>query len=367
MTFIATTCIIIDEPTEQDRRVKAAMLAQQRVRLVDLSSFRSTGNGIAVSLVAAALLSRALFAVVPLAPKLRALLASYPHHGAFSGLTAAWRLARAAVACRRDLACCSTLHANDLYCAVAAMLAAPASARLIYDSHEIQFHRNRKTGWLRILIEAGLERMVVARADELHVVSNAIARLMQELYRESLSVRVVYNDFYTHHEFPVPPFNSSPALVYVGRGLSGRMLEVLDRRLADLGTEFFIYPLGGTLPPHISGAHWNFGPKEYEQDLLKRIRSRRCLMWCCHENRCLSYTYSLPNKFFQALAIGMPVIASRGTYLAEIIETHGLGLIFEDGSTLEHLIENARGPLFEEWRGNVLRFREQVRNGSIKI
>lgn len=367
MSAVSTTCMITDAPPEQDRRVQAAMFGRQEVRLVNLGSFQRADSGLVTSFVAVCVLLRAILAAVPLIPKLRAFLSPYPHHGPFAGLSAAWRWTRAAVACHRDLSSSSTLYANDLYCATAAVIAASSDVRIIYDSHEIQFHRNRKTGWLRILIEAGLEQMVMKRADELYVVSEGIACLMKRLYGKLPHTRVIYNDFYSHHDVSPTPFNAPPVFVYVGRGLSGRMLEVLDRPLVELGTELYFYPLGSALPPHLSGKYWNLGPEEYEQDLLKLVRSRRCLMWCCIENQCLSYSYALPNKFFQALAVGMPVIARRGTYLADLVEKHGLGLVFEESGALDHLIETARGPLFQEWRRNILRFRKLLRDGSVLI
>jgi hypothetical protein len=70
------------------------------------------------------------------------------------------------------------------------------------------------------------------------------------------------------------------------------------------------------------------------------VTERRCLMLCCHGNQCLSYSYSLPNKFFQSLVVGMPVIASLGTYLAELVEKHSLGLFFNKA---------AKSSNFEKW------------------
>ena len=43
-----------------------------------------------------------------------------------------------------------------------------------------------------------------------------------------------------------------------------------------------------------------------------------------------SYRYALPNKFFQAQAVGCPIIAYDETYLADIIVRFGCGLIFSN-------------------------------------
>ena len=41
-----------------------------------------------------------------------------------------------------------------------------------------------------------------------------------------------------------------------------------------------------------------------------------------------SYRYALPNKFFQAQSLGCPIIVYEKTYLADIIENFGCGLVF---------------------------------------
>lgn len=359
-------CVVVDQPICGDRRILSGFSDFDTVQLVDISAERPVPNLKTVG-AAVLLIMRGFFVGLLLFPKLRCVLKEYPKRPLFSGLPAVWQWACAAIGSGERLLGQSRFHAHDLYCAVAVVLVAPRDAEIYYDSHEVQFHRNRKAGWLRILIEAGLERMVVKRADELSVVSHPIAELMEDIYGSPPPVRVRYNDFYSHQLLQRPASGSEISLIYVGKGLRGRNLELLDKPSHELGAKVFFYSLGSSLPPHMSGKHWQFGPENYETHLLEIVTDRRCLMWCCHENQCLSYSYSLPNKFFQSLAVGMPVIASRGTYLAELVEKHSLGLIFEEGSTIEHLLEMARGPLFEEWQGNVVRFREQVRNGSIKI
>jgi hypothetical protein len=265
------------------------------------------------------------------------------------------------------LAAYRTLHANDLYCAVAAVLAAPSHARVIYDSHELQFHRNRKTGWLRILIEVGLESIVLQRTDELRVVSYANIRLMEKIYGMLPEFRVVYNNFYSYHDFPLPQCDETPSIVYVGKGLTGRMLEVLDRPFEELGTKVFIYTIGTDLPKNILGSDWIFGSKHYENELLELVKHRRCIMWCCHEDTCLSYKYALPNKFFQAVALGIPSIAFRGTYMAEIIEKYDLGAIYDREKPASHLMKASYTSRYQQWHTNNLFFRELLQRGEVRI
>lgn len=254
-------------------------------------------------------------------------------------------------------------HAHDLYCGVTAVLAGlPLDSKLIYDSHELQIHRNRANGWVRILIDAGLERLILRRADELHVVNAAIAEVMQSLHDMHAKVLVRSNDFYRHHAAPVAPATSLPAMVYVGKGVRGRELELLDQPVSTMGFEVFAYLLGSDLPRHIKGAQWNFGPLDYESSLMQLVSSRRCMMWCCLNTSSLSYRLATPNKFFQALAVGIPIVATRGTYLATLVEKHEIGTVFEEGKLLE-LADLVLSPVYEKWVERVVAFRLAIRDG----
>jgi glycosyltransferase involved in cell wall biosynthesis len=51
------------------------------------------------------------------------------------------------------------------------------------------------------------------------------------------------------------------------------------------------------------------------------------------ENICLSYYYSLPNKFFEYIMAGVPVIATNLHEMKKIIEEDGVGHITESNSS----------------------------------
>ena len=50
-------------------------------------------------------------------------------------------------------------------------------------------------------------------------------------------------------------------------------------------------------------------------------------MWASTENICLSYRLSLGNKFFQAMALGIPLLLQE-TYLADIVIKYKLGYVY---------------------------------------
>jgi glycosyltransferase involved in cell wall biosynthesis len=366
--------ILVDESTEGDRRVARSRVALPGAQILDIR-ICSTPNircRIGSVLKATWLIAAGLFSV-PFARRRRiaALLGEMVRDGPGIGLRSAWmwtyRSVRAARALKPSCGRFAVFHAHDLYCGLSAVLAKPSrKCRLVYDAHELEIHRNRHAGWLRILVEHHFERQILRRADEVIVVNHAIAEAMRVLYAMPLpNLRIEYNDFYAHHPVPRPDAGSRPAIVYVGKGVHGRQLDRLDRPEDELGFSVYGYFLGKELPAGLSAQFWRLGPVDYEADLLSLVKSRRCLMWCCLDAHVLSYKLALPNKFFQALAVGIPVIASPGTYLAQIVERYRLGVVLE--GDIAALAPRVGSPEFERWTAAVATFREAFRNGAFVI
>lgn len=294
-------------------------------------------------------------------------------HAQYSGATACilWlkQSVRAATHLRERLRghAASVVYANDLYCAVASILLPKRSVHsIVYDSHELQTHRNRRSGEVRTWIEFGLEQLVLSRVSEVRVVNNAIRAQMEEWYTMPSRVVVDYNDHYAFHEPMIPEPTARPALVYVGKGVDGRMLEAVDAGAGNAGFDVYAYLLGAALPSGIRADSWHMGPVDYEADLQNTVVSRRSMMWCCLEPTSLSYKLATPNKFFQALAMAMPIIASRGTYLEEIVRKYDIGAVF-DGGNLPQIAEQLRGDDFARWVRNVVQFRSDLKSGVVAV
>ena len=74
----------------------------------------------------------------------------------------------------------------------------------------------------------------------------------------------------------------------------------------------------------------------------------------------------MPNKFFQAMALGIPIIASKETYLGQLVEKYEIGLI-HDGLTLEEIVQKAAGEDYFSWVQNVEKLRSGVVAGTWRI
>lgn len=371
----AAALVLVDADLGPDRRVQRTLQRLgARTVVVDLRSAAQPSGLLHLADTAATAITIAAAAMVGLSrlPRLTDRLRGRVELFPLRGMRASWRWLRRARWTARALAAQSasapqTVVANDLYCAVAAtQVRWPAATRLVYDSHELQIHRNRKLGWLRVLVEAGLEQRALRRVDRLIVVNAAIRDLMAEWYDLPDQVEVDLNDHYTPREPMLAPTGRRPVLVYVGMGVAGRRLDVLRAPAAALGFDVRLYLLGTTLAPDQIAAHWSIGPVDYEPDLRALQSSHRCLMWCCLDTHSLSYELATPNKFFQAIALGMPVVASRGTYLGRLVERHGIGVVLDE-CPLPELAARVDGAEYTQWVAAVLRFRDALRMRRLEV
>lgn len=369
--------VVVDTDVEFDRRVQRSLEeSSPGTCLVDLRGPHAEASRLDLLVVSARMLGIALSGLIRslgAARTLRPRLSGRTSPGVLSGAAACmrWilRSTRTAAAIRRltRTGAYERMHAHDLYSGLAAALARGTSQLpLTYDAHELEIHRNRKVGWLRILLEHRLEQYVLDKSAKLLVVNQAIADTMAVWYRLPAQVRVIHNDFYPTRPVATAPADALPAIVYVGMGTQGRQLDLLREAARASGFKVHLYLLGGRLPDHLGREGWATGPVDYEPHLLELAGSSRCMMWCCLARDSLSYELATPNKFFQALALGMPIIASPNTYLAKLVDQHGIGTVL-DGTRIDALAPLVTGEPYLAWVENVHRFRSRLEKGEIPI
>ena len=226
------------------------------------------------------------------------------------------------------------IHANNLQCGLVGLnITKHFKSELIYDAHEIEFHRNRKNGFLRVIYDILLEKKVIVAAERIIVVNKPIKELYIDIYniKPSKITIVDNNHFQPYMNYALDNFSGMKdiVIVYIGGGILGRKLEDLALQSNDKAVPVYGFFMSD-IPKVAYEFKWHIGSKDYIDEFLELVKSKKAVMWCCTDDVCLSYRLSLPNKFFQAMAVGIPVIAYKDTYLAEIVSKYTLGYIYND-------------------------------------
>lgn len=225
------------------------------------------------------------------------------------------------------------LHACDFDTVLPALLAKFLfRKRVIYDIFDFYAEHLRRTpGWIKALIRR-LDLWSASLADALILVDEA--RRPQVRGARPRRLEVIYN---SPEEIPTPaaalpgPF----LLVYVGqmqveRGLF-EVIEVMRRHpewrldLAGFGGDEAALLEAARPLPNIT---WH-GRVSYEQAL--RLSAASDVLFAIYDPAIPNHRYSSPNKVFEAMLLGKPVVAARGTNVDSIIKQHDCGLVVEYG------------------------------------
>ena len=237
-------------------------------------------------------------------------------------------------------------HCNDIEAFVLGWCAQRMNPRLrlIYDCHEFEAERNAKLAIERRLV-GWFERRMICKAEAVITVSPSIASAYRERYArhripEVHLVRNVPdpklhlgglapNHFRTRFGIPQGDFIA----LYQGAFTHNRGLEtVLDamRGLEDSGIHLVLMGYG-PLQPLVDAAaaelpHVHVHPAVAYEAVLEHTRSADVGLVSVKPT-CLSYLYCLPNKLFEYLLAGVPVLSNDLPDCRALIEEFGAGSV----------------------------------------
>lgn len=272
-----------------------------------------------------------------------------------------WRQSAAeAVRWRPDV-----VHANDGNTLAPAMwIARQTGAEIIYDAHELWRDRNvRQDRPVAPLVETLIETLGVRRAAGVITVSPSIATWMQQTYDLADVPTLVRNAPRLAEEVgPPEPGDSATSIARQRGGL---------RRLAGLGADTSVIAYGGRittsrgieetlaalahLPADVHFVLLGYGEAYYLAEIEQAaarlgVGDRVHLVGSVAPDQvadtladgdlavvyvrpiCLSYRFSLPNKLFEAVHAGLPIVAADLPDTAALVREHGVGEIFDLGS-----------------------------------
>ena len=276
-------------------------------------------------------------------------------------LAAALRLVRPKEQC---ICYCNDLTALQVGCLLQVIRG--RCVKLVYDSHELAINDRPGEGRLRIFAKYLIERLCIRNVSEVICVSDSIADEYSRMYRiprPTLVMNCPPLQILAHGDVVRTTLGlrkDQRIFLYQGRLTTGRGIELLmDSFEARKGDRNVIVFMG-------------HGPSEQSIrdrsaacpsiQLLPAVPPQELLSWtasadygvCFIEDSCLSYRYCLPNKLFEYMMAGIPVLASNTIDVRRLVEKEGVGIVART-NTIAGFEEALDKLLLEDpstWRNN---------------
>jgi len=244
-------------------------------------------------------------------------------------------------------------------------------SKVIYDTHELETETCGMSG-IRKKLSKVLEKSLIRHVDSTLVVSDSIATWYKNKYNLR-NVHVIRNVPYKpkrevkESNILKEKFNirdDEVLFIYQGMLGKGRGIEIMLNVFSKVDKKKHIVFMGyGLLEDLVKKyqskfSNIHFCPAVKPEEVLRYTRSADVGIHI-PEKICLSYFYSLPNKFFEYIFAGLPVIVSDFPDMGEIIDEYRCGwkIPVNEKSILD-LIESISKEEIKGKRRNVLRCRD---------
>ena len=236
-------------------------------------------------------------------------------------------------------------HANDANTLPAAWLASRQfGSALVYDAHELETGRdfgNSRLSRIYPLIWAWPEKLFIRSADAVITVSSGIAEEISRIYHIPVP-DVVLN---TPEQIQLPKVRPNkireelgiPAEInialYQGHIYSGRGLENFFYAIQSLKNVCAVAlgegPMLESFRLQVNQGDWKrvYLPGKVPLDKLLNYTASADVGLVLIENTCLSHYYSLPNKLFEYMHAGIPVIGSDLPEISRMILENKIGQV----------------------------------------
>jgi glycosyltransferase involved in cell wall biosynthesis len=238
------------------------------------------------------------------------------------------------------------LYANDLDTLLPNFLVSKLSgAKIIYDSHELfteapeLIHRKSvQKIWLKI------EQLIFPRLSHIITVNESIARTYEERYKkELLVIRNIPNKYQPNQhlsktELDIP--ENTFLIVIQGSGLNiERGIEETVLAMKQLKDSTLMLVGDGDVMPvvkelikinQLEDKVKIFGRRPYEE--MMQFTMHADLGLTLDKPLSKNYEFSLPNKVFDYMHAGTPILASKLVEIERVIRTHQIGVMLNEVS-----------------------------------
>jgi len=238
------------------------------------------------------------------------------------------------------------LHCNDLNTLPAGVFAKMFNRKLklVYDSHEYAINDTPYESKISIWLKYFIERILIQFADKVITVSNSIANEYKRLYnipKPSLILNCPRYHEQQKKDIFRNEFNirsDQNIFLYQGGLSHGRGIEILLEtfKIIDDDNSVIVFMGYGPLEGLIKESS-----KEYENiyfhpavppDELLDFTSSADFGILFYENNCLNHYYCSPNKMFEYLMAGIPVLVSNLYEMKNLVEQYQIGIVATSNS-----------------------------------
>ena len=248
-------------------------------------------------------------------------------------------------------------------------------AALVYDAHELETETTMSVGIRRPLLK-GIERLGIRGVDHTFVVSRQIERWYRATYHLT-DIDTLYN---FPAAAPLPPIDRPRArdnlgippdtflclyqgVISDGRGI-GQILDAFTDAPSGVAVLFVGY---GAQEDRVRAAAENsrsvyFHPAVPPDRLMEYTMLADVGLSLGEPGKCLSYDYSAPNKLFQYVHAGVPVIASGLVEQVEFLTENRVGVVTPSLGRMDVLaaVSEIRNWVVEDLAREIERVRRQT-------
>lgn len=248
-----------------------------------------------------------------------------------------------------------------------------SKVKLVYDSHEYAINDVPNQSILSIKLKYFLERMLIRYVDHVIVVSDSIANEYVKLYNVKKPYLVLNCPAYTdqakknifRNKFNIK--QDQRIFLYQGGLSKGRGIEMLLQAFMNRREDNCVLVCMGygvlehEVKEHEKNSHNIFFHPAVDQKELLDYTASADIGLLFYENSCLNHDYCSPNKIFEYIMAGLPVITANLFEMKRLVQSEGIGLVVESNT-----IEGVGNAINEIMASDLMKFSANVRRASKK-
>ena len=261
-------------------------------------------------------------------------------------------------------------HCNDIEAFVLGLLAKVLNPKLqlVYDCHEFESERNAKSSVEKRLV-GWIERRFIRFAKQVFVVSPSILNAYQERYKSHglPAIALLRNVPHANPSVMVSEKQLRKSLdlapeafvaLYQGAFIYNRGIEQLLAMANDMKEDGIqlVFMGYGKLEPVIREAanrlDWVHLHPAVSYEDVPRYSVDADVGLVSVKPTCLSYLYCLPNKLFEYIQAGLPIMVNDLPDCQSLLSEYGIGIAVQPDTP-------------EQWRQELIQLKKNIREGNV--